>query len=202
MNGKTVKKLLMKNRRRVFWGARAYLTVRLPVELLPGPLPKKPTIEGLKESEFCEGHWENEDLTEYVYIFKSQANREPEDGYFQELTHDGPTYRLWSYWKGERCVRDGSTERYEAVSEEIVGQYKVWHEWSRSLHRFGNGEVLDAFVEASSHAKVFSVWVRNGFVHLYYGVKWKYPNRKLAFSAALSRAVKLAAREGYRARVS
>ena len=61
-NARTIKKVLMKGRAVVFWGSRAYLTVRLPASVAPprpnrAPRPPKDQV-GWEES--FRGHWTRE----------------------------------------------------------------------------------------------------------------------------------------------
>jgi hypothetical protein len=56
MNARTVRKLLMRNRSRVFWGRRAYLSVRLPAPLVP-PAPPPLEFPGFAPSDVMGGMW-------------------------------------------------------------------------------------------------------------------------------------------------
>src|SRR5690606_23727708 len=58
-NGRTIRKRLMRSRCTVFWGARAYCTVRLPLSLFPPvpPGPAAPEGEGWIPSEISDFGW-------------------------------------------------------------------------------------------------------------------------------------------------
>lgn len=61
MNGKTAKKLLMRGRDSVFWGRRAFLTVRLPLSLVPEPVPPRVPVDRVGESTGMGGYWKRSD---------------------------------------------------------------------------------------------------------------------------------------------
>lgn len=200
----------MRSRARVFWGNRAYLTVRLPVTLV-GSLPPPPvSLPGLNHSAL-EGSWENENETEFVHIGRLVSSCDPRESerqawqtphFVEQLGEDS-----WQWWEGHRTRRlsESSAGRYtqerEPLSESIIGQHKAHCEWIDALYEFGKHPVLDAFLSASRWSKSFGLHTEGDRLFAVYGVKWFYPWTKRGFSADLARAVRCAKRHGVPCRV-
>lgn len=215
MNSKTAKKLLMKGRATSIWGKRAYLTVRLPVAVVPTPKPESLTFEGLLRG--SGGSWHTEDYSDVINIGKwsmgadprKQANRNPwEPIYFAHKEYEGDDgYQHWSYWTGARHRQVGTDENGQPIHERTpideaaVARHKAYQEWHDRLHEYGQHPLLDTLLSAGEAAKstYFSVEGENLLVT--FGVKWFHPNRKLRFASGLSRAFRLAKRSGIPIRV-
>lgn len=213
MNGKTAKKLLMRGRTKSFWGRRAYLTVRLPLSLVPTPCPEPVTFAGLSAE--GDGTWMNEDTTEIVHAYKASIGTDPrklarmahEPVYFATKEYDGDDgYEHWTFWTGTHyrtigTLADGrGIHEKTPIDEATVARHKAYVEWHDRLHHTGLNPVLDAFVEAGDSAKATYFEVEGDNLLVTYGVKYFYPNRKRRFAAKLARAFRTAKALGIQVR--
>lgn len=220
MNGKTARKLLMRGRSRNFWGRRAYLTVRVPVSLVPTPMPEPVRFEGFREGPFA-GSWKSLDDSEYITISRVATGRDPHDTtfgymrpwqpvYFANRDHVGAVgadYESWSYWTGTRTktvgtdVNEEPLQERSALDERTVGLHKAHQEWLDRLQLEGLHPVLDALVISGYAAKSVHYEVKGQNILVTFGVKWFYPDTKLRFASGLGRAFRLAKRMGIPIRV-
>ena len=201
MNGKTAKKCLMRGRTTSWWGRRAYLTVRVPVSLVPTPMPAPVRFEGFRAGPFP-GLWESLAGSETITISRVMVGHDPNVGailpwqpvYF---ANRAPTvraaYEVWSYWTGTR-IEDA--REYTALDEATVGRHKAHQEWLDRLQLEGLHPVLDALVFAGSEAKSVHFEVKGHDIFVTFGVKWFYPDTKLRFAANLGKAFRVAKRIG------
>lgn len=228
MNGRTVRKLLMRNRENRGWGSRAYLTIRVPMSLVPTPCPPPSRFPGLSPMGFS-GHWANQDESKYVSIHQCTLGNDPRLDEDPEDPLQRPMYFIsldstreyegkpgeppqivenWSYWTGCRnhqigvhdCGRPSYTS--EDLTEEEVGHEKAFQEWFHILQEPDIHPVLDALRLASEFAKSTN-WARtdDGQLVVTFGVKWFYPDRKLRFASAISRAFRIARQMGLKLKV-
>jgi hypothetical protein len=193
MNGKTIKKRLMRGRRIVFWGRRALLTVRLPLSLISEPEPPK---WGPPEGEGWEEGWlgwfretqvsEGETLTETWDVWESGARR---------ISQTHPT--------GEKPTREGWViEELPPEETEKFLAHKAWKDkYLHGIEGSTGNPVLDEFHRAGFWAKTTYTDVDGGFLYLTYSVKWFYPHHKYRFSADLHRAFRLARKHGVRVKM-
>lgn len=218
MNARAIRKKLMRSRRRVLWGQRAYMRLRLPMSVLSSPPPPQPDIPAGWKEGLWEGHWQSPDEKECIHISRSSCGVNPEEWDTDDMDEDAsPTrkplfieqdeYGTWKFWTGHRSVLVGEDEKgepiheYHAIPLEMVAAYKAYAEWKDKLYYPGNGQVLDAFNEAGNSAKSVHWWVEGGVVTVEFGVKWFYADRKLRFCRDLSKAMKLAHGLGIRTRI-
>jgi hypothetical protein len=208
MNGKTAKKLLMRGRAHGFWGRRAYLTVRLPLSIVSPP-PPAPVFPGLAPSPYLDGLWLSPDESEHVSIEQLFCGADPsafqhkpwEPVYFAERERPDPAHGGWSFWTGHRGRKVGDGVEHEPLPMDIVAMHRARDAWQRALYRYGQNDVLDAFLATGEWAKSMDWAVDGEHLLVMYGVKWFYPERKRRFAALLSRAMKTAKRAGVAARV-
>lgn len=199
MNARSVRKRLMRGRRRAFWGDRAYLRVRLPASLVP-TAPPAVEFPGMTPSVWA-GTWLSADESECVVIGQWHCGVDPRDMarpawepvYFAEQGDGGG----WSYWTGHR---ERGEER-EPLPEATVAQHRAFMAWQDSLTQYGHHESLDAFLDAGYWAKSTRASVDGGALLLEFGVNWRYPKRRRAFCADFARAMKVAKMLGVAARV-
>lgn len=203
MNGKSIKKRLMRNRRNVFWGARVYLTVRIPLASLGLTAPKPVEIDGLSASD-VDGYWTSADDSTSVHISRVFSGGNPLDRprklwetvYCLEPANHGG----FEWWEGFTSRRaDGDVIR-EPLPDDVVRQHRDYVRWFESLDDIDH-PIVDALMGVTLHCKTYYWDVRGDYLLLTYSVKWFYPSRRFAFSAALSRAMKVAKRAGVDVRV-
>ena len=214
MNARAIKKKLMRSRSRVLWGQRAYLTVRLPLSVLPSQPPSLPFIpEGWKRG-YLQGCWEAPDGAESIHINHwtgavptwQEGDAPQERPYFVEYDAEDDTHH---HWTGHRCVRAGQDEKGRPVYDffpldvALIAQQKARVEWERTLWErpVGNGPVIDAMNKVGNCAKSTRWNVEDDCVTVEFGVKWFYPYWKFGFCRALSKALKLARRLGVKAEI-
>jgi len=96
-NARTIRKILMRNRLQVLWGRRAFLKIRLPMDLVPEPMPDISFAEGWGPQGFS-GHWseELEDGTLRVRTIQKVYGGDPrpvdeEDAETEEEDSEDPT---------------------------------------------------------------------------------------------------------------
>jgi len=199
MNGRTVRKLLMKNRHS---GKYASLTVRLPC---PVSVPEKPVFDGLSESPF--GGWWTSDNT-VVHITSCTTGQDPhlktrpawEPVYFPECDSSAGS-EVWTFWTGNRRTTGPDGPIWEPLDQDTVAQYRQYEEWYDGLFREGPDPVWNAFLRAGNAAKAFSILIEGPNLYIHYSVKPSYCSRKLRFSAMLAHAVRLAKQHKIPARV-
>lgn len=120
MNGRTIRKLLMRGRVGTFYGARALFVVRVPLSAIPEPVPP---FKPLGEASY-EGCWSrpNEDGTRTLFhIAEIQGFRDPtkrkrkeKDGFIPDLHHvrcdssevdeEGELHEDWSWFEGTETL--------------------------------------------------------------------------------------------------
>lgn len=192
----------MRRRACVFWGSRAYLTVRFPLSAFGLVPPLEVEIPGMKPTGW-RGHWQTTDGAESVHIGRLMCSADPrtterrdwETVYFLERTRWG-----YEWWEGSVARKVGDTFVREPLSEDIVRVHRTRVLWEESLDKIDH-PVADAFMRATWPCKTHYWNVRGDDLYLTYAVTWLYPDRKLRFAAALSRAMKAAKRDGIDARV-
>lgn len=122
MNGRTIKRRLMENRANVMWGRRAFVTARLPLSVLPEPVPERPGPSDLLDpgAGWEEGfaynwfrkvpHGDGTVLHEVYDVSKSYINFDPrknsdeDDGPFVErhLIREREDRDWFIWWSGHR----------------------------------------------------------------------------------------------------
>lgn len=224
MNARTIRKLLMRVRTGTFFGRRALLTVRFPKSVLPVARPaftppgKSTGMEGYWESE--EG--DSKVLYNISLLHSSKSphrKRKP-----SKLRHglvptihfpkcdvrepfeDGSIDERWTWWEGLKVTTspDG-TRVFENIPDDVVQDYVAFRTWhSQYLNRSWNeGPVpdtglpwLDALHAVAGYAKRFeSISYTNDIAFAYF-LRLREPRGRLRFCAALSRAIKLAKKQG------
>lgn len=228
MKAKAVKKLLMRGRHRSFWGRRAYITARLPIDKLGiPPVPPKPDFG--KSNGW--GGWTREEggLTILTQVSKVSCGGPPdekENVLTGGLQHDqwelreyddngnviGTTTQHDYHWfeltvrvyRGETDpenlveTRAGDREQFEA--------YLKYREW---MDKYGQGDsetesaILNNFLGTRRWAKTTypAVDVRRNELHITYSVKWFNPNTKLRFCRDLAYSVREAKKAGADVRI-
>jgi hypothetical protein len=231
MNGRTVRKILMRGRTSTFFGARALFVVRVPLAAIPEPVPP---FKAPGESAY-EGCWtrDNEDGTRTLYSipelhgFRNPTKRGPDKNGFQALIHhpvcrhseidpeDGTLDEDWVWYEGTKIVTKPSDtgKRPEIISQEnlpleMVEAYITKRRWfDKYVSREAAGGTglpwLDALHEAAGYARRFQplCYSQAGLIDLAYFVKWYNPRTKLWFCAAMSRALKLSKKMGIAVKV-
>lgn len=202
MNGKTVRKMLMRNRASTFFGSRAYLTVRVPLSALGLTAPEPVTFDGM-DLGCVSGMWMTPDESSFVSISSLTSGHDPrefahedwEEPRFLECDRYG-----WSWWEGWRGAKiDGAIVR-EALPDDVVARHRDYINWIAYLDHIDH-PLMHRLMDVSSWCKTHYWEVRGDHLMLTYSVKWFYPNRRLGFAAALSRAIKAAKRMGIAVRV-
>ena len=212
-NARTIRKRLMASRRRVFWGERAFVSVRVPWSVYPEPLP--PFVSPLGFVEVAAGQWERRtgSTTKRVISIgevslgvdpRTQAPERPSEAFwFLEQAAWG-----WRWWEGHEEEIDeaapiSSEEARKTLGElpeEMVAAYRARHlwfsRWARGVHGPVGVPVLDALFVAANDAKTtYHGETPHGEVTTF-SVKWFYPARKLGLCAALHHAFRVARRTG------
>lgn len=198
MKAKAIKKRLMRSRTRNFWGRRAYLTVRLPRDLV-GPTPPLPSFPGLIYA--GDGVWHREGDKDFIgerihidqwHMSKCPNNEDREPWNRALFVRNVDRTSLWSAWTGFRVmpeqVGDETTFVREAVSEDDVRLFSEHKRWQDSLHERGHHLALDAVLNADFNAKAAYVNAKDDGVYVTFSVKWFYADRKLGFASDLAAA--------------
>jgi len=205
VNGKSIRKRLMRGRRNVFWGPRAYMTVRFSMEELGLAEPPRVLLDGLKPG-CMEGFWESDDGVNVAMIGNPSSGCDPttmsleswERPLFVEKSRWGG-YSWWDGWRGRKRA-DGTIER-EPLDANVVEQHRAHCLWFDALDDI-NHPAMRLFVGATLWTKTHYWNVDGDALTITYAVKWFYATRKLGFCAALSRAMKAAKRHGLQAHVT
>ncbi|MBI4021444.1 MAG: hypothetical protein HY369_04310 [Candidatus Aenigmarchaeota archaeon] len=207
MNARTIRKRLMRHRRNVFWGRRAYLTISVPLSLYPESLP--PFVPpGLPD--FLEGHWRNEDDSKKWYIGQISCGTKPEEDRANvvglHLSHWGNS---WEWYEGQELTMDGEkVAARKPLPEEMILAYArrmQWiDKWLHGSHGFAEGELstpIALLLLCSNWARSTHASVDGQRVLISWGVKWFYANRKLRFCRDVARFLAAARRMKLDARV-
>lgn len=213
MNGKSLKKRLMRGKVKSFWGERAYLTVRLPMNLFPKPFPH---FKG-KHLASCWTEVKDGKLYQY-YIsnvssgFDPRKRKEGEcsknfslDIFFLEENDSNQEWKSYSWWEGARLVFDSPDAKGKVIEttnldKELISAYRSQTLWVVDYLQFGKfdecPQVLQEFLNASNWAKTFYHSFSKDYKYLYltYSVKWKVPSYKRRFLNDLAKAMKVAKR--------
>lgn len=219
-NGRTLYKVLMKGRRNSFWGRRAFLTVRLPLSILPVPCPSKDYAKGWGE-EVADGHWrtESEDGGVCIHnISEVSSTSNPKDLFSEEeleqihyiTSRNEYGYESFSWWEGEKSILDGSGQivETEPLPIEAIDAHRAWVFWANSyLHGENDverGPALEAFLQASHRAKThYASFSEDGkYLYFTYSVKPFLRERTKRFCSDLKRAFEVAHAHGIDAKLS
>jgi hypothetical protein len=224
MNARTVRKILMKSRSRYLFGSRAFVTVKVPLNVFPELPPEVPDFG--KPYSF-QGMWEQRDNGVYTFtsIRSLSSTKNP-----MELVRDehsstprcvelDPYSKFWRWFEGTKIVyrcdtsleyplSDPKKELLQRVElpEEHIADHKNRQNWfdnycQGSSEKAWEDPLVGGFLWAGNEAKATYAWIKGDDVFLQYAVKWFYPKRKLRFSAKLARAVSRAKRSGHDVRV-
>lgn len=204
MNARAIKKRLMRGRANVFWGKRAYLSVRMPRSVVDGIIPTEPCPEGFTPDPEWEGTWVTPDGLESIRVCKSGTGVKP-DPEDEELFGPHETvasveetpHGTWDIWSGSRTRKvmlpDGSDYEWEPsdskVSADFILAYKAYSEWKERLYGEDLSPLVTAFNEAGYSAKSTHWKIEPDGLVVRYGVKWFYAYRKFRFCTDLSKAV-------------
>lgn len=210
-NGRTIYKVMIKNRARVFWGARAFVVVRLPRSLLPDPPPQ------LERPEWGErdalGSWVRtrpDGATEIRSISCLMSSRAPEDALFVQVKDDDPEDGWVEWWEGRSDVFQGELKPEnmrpgEPIAAEDVATERNYREWCRQFVDW-QGEadlhpVIEAFAEAGGWAQTHYGRLTDRHLYVLYSVKACYPDRMRKVAAGLKRAFRVARAHGVDAKL-
>lgn len=209
-NGRTIYKVLMKGRATVFWGRRAYITVRLPTSVFPVPRPSVNYCKDWGEQIFS-GTWSTRvspEVMEYRDICRSSSYTPPESAktgiHFLEVNDS-----YYSWWEGTLTrvhgTKGASDWLVETLPESVIAQHRAVDDWDER-YLTGNteaerGPVLDAFLTAANWAKTHYTALTPEFLYITYSVKWFYHNRAHRFCGDLKRAFRVATAYGVDARL-
>lgn len=219
MNARALRKHLMRDRRETLFGDRAFLTVRIPLGVLPEPpppLPQKPEGEGWKENSFGFGwnrtweeegrrYWEHHD---FLKPFSGRDPREENPHLPDDLVErDGDTFQWW-----EGTIRTGvalpgeDLPRRDAwvltkIDPDRVRVWKRYELWREGLHEPSGSPLLDLFQRAGDRARGYYPNLREDALYLTYGVKWRHRGGMLRFCSELSRALRRAREDGVRVKL-
>jgi len=150
MNARTVKKLLMKGRHDIMWGRRAMVTARLPMSVLPEPMPPAVPKE-VGEPDAFAGYYKRMEGEHRIFtnISEVSAGRDPrkrkdadaihylteEHGEYDTTDDDGnPVKEKWSDYTWWEIVE---------LVQERTGPDE--HDWKTIEKRQGPVEYLDIY---------------------------------------------------------
>jgi hypothetical protein len=210
-SNRTIYKVLMKGRKGAFWGPRAFVTVRLPVSVLPAPVPSVDYCKGWGWSTTEVGGWLKDlgdGVTEIRYIHRVHSStdptlRGPPTPAIHHLTAERRGEQVTYYWwEGILAVIrtvDGTEtqERFELPAEAITAHRAVYEYSAKYLSGAMDDTVLQdptlrAFLTVADYAKLHDVALHGQFLYLTYAVKWFLPGATRLFSRELSRAFRVA----------
>ena len=217
MNTRSIYKRLVRNNVRTDWGKRAFLTVRLPLSVLPSDPPayKCPYTKEEGWEEDYLGMWRRsrarEDglrVEEAVWVMRHGSTNSV-DEIREEFPHAivvGGQDNGWAhYYLADKSVTtidtDGNRtfERYP-LKEPWVQDLVDYLEWKFRVFMPKEGvecsrhavleDLLDG--EVAAYFKTYYVRLSDTHIYIQYSVKSTYHSRMRRFSAALSRAMDLA----------
>jgi hypothetical protein len=186
LNAKTFRKLLMRSRS----CGLARVAIRLPVSIVPEPMPPSVTFEGMRLSEYNDGTWESQDGKSYVFITKAWGSHKPETDCQCDRNDDGS----WS-WEGIACTdivgEDGQvTTESTPIDEATIAQHAADREWHERLWHGGVHPALDAIHNGSTCADGWSVNAHGPWLYLSFYVKVSRRWAVLGLSSRMARAVR------------
>lgn len=212
-NARTIRKVLLRNCAHVIWGRRAFITVRLPLSVIP-PIPSLDYAASWGDPSGFEGSWETPgpDETRLITRISSLTSMRAPEGnnnvHFLETEEHGE-HKCYIWWEGARYRMSQNykliPDSEELLPESVVGAHRDYVRWcSKYLHGTdgptGN-PVMDAFLAASNHAKTHYANINGSFLYLTYSVKPMYPDRPRRFACDLKRAFRIATKHGVDARL-
>jgi len=183
---------------------RAQFRVRVPVAILQKQIPQPPQFLGLQNT--AEGLWESPDLTEFVDISETSWSVNPETlkyqpwqkPWFVEPDRFGSGYVCWTGFHTKPDPDNPGREIRTPLSEEVIGQYREFHNWLRDLGRDAQHPVVGLLNEAGLSAAESEIMVDKNFQHLIFrfGVKFQgyYSTQRRRFCGQMKQALKTAKR--------
>lgn len=216
MNGRAVKKHLMKNRINSIFGRRAYLALRLPLDVFPDVPDFDPIRLGLGEKhDFLGGAFVRRDdnglyhLSEIQEVHSGGDPRKrhgPEDPTPFFVEEDSCGYQWWEatvevYDKDPNdfsVIKENILDTYE-LPEDIVKAYKNINDWKDrylGLAIKQQEEVLrrcpyfERLFCAVGEAKSSSLHIENGYAYYIFGVKYFHFEERDGFCANIGQATK------------
>ena len=132
-NARTIKKVLMKGRNVVFWGSRAFLTVRFPASVAP-PRPNPPPVpQGTGWRELFGGHWIRELPVGDIPL----EEREREGFVRDDESPAEDTDILWESWNIAKlyCGDDPRKDYEEGVDHHIEDRHVIFDRPPREITR-------------------------------------------------------------------
>lgn len=187
MNAKTFRKLLMRDRA----CGVARIAVRVPVAIVPEPLPPPVVFEGMRLDKYNSGTWDSHDGKSYVFITKVWGGQRPEHDCPCERNADGS----WSWWEGVACTdivgEDGRvTTKSTPINEATIAQHAANREWHERLWHGGVHPALDAIHNGSTCADGWGTSVQGKWLYLSFYVKVYRRWAVLWLSSRMARAVR------------
>src|ERR1700760_607984 len=170
MNGRTVRKILMRGHVRTFFGARALFVVRVPLAAIPEP---KPVFVAPGEASY-EGCWsrDNGDGTRTLtHIPEVHGFRDPteryraKDGFIPDIHHvvclssetaeDGEKHERWIWYEGTELLLGTETDSSKLapvlarknLPAEVVNAYVKKRRWVNK-YCFGPHSIIGEYVES------------------------------------------------------
>ena len=188
-NGRTIRKLLMRNRHVVIWGQRAYLTIKIPHAFFDEPPLLFEPPPG--EEDVLKHVWKRQEngLTVHVSISKIGGGTDPRTVEKERIPHfpQQTEYYGWEWWEGVEYAldKDGNVLWRRDCPVEWVENVKREEDWIQ--HHIYLSDSLSDVVNA---AKSTDCSFTKTHVVLTFGMKWFYPDEKLRFCSALRRLCK------------
>ncbi|MGK3981226.1 alpha-ketoglutarate-dependent dioxygenase AlkB [Sorangium sp. So ce118] len=193
MKARAIRKRLMRGRVVSFWGQRAYFTVRVPMSAYPEPMPPKPSVPGFLDDG---GLLVSDDGAKWIRVGEVCSSHEPDrdDGSAHLVEPYEYGFRWWEAVETEKHA-DGQVSRRDR-GEDLARAFSDRKRWiDRWVHGYGHptGQALaDALIDATWPAKTVYAEEVPGALRLTYSVKWRYPDRRREFCAAIAKAFRVA----------
>lgn len=229
MNARSMRRRLMKSRARVFWGARSFLSFRIPLSLFPERPPVHPTLpDGWKcyDSRTRDAYLYRHDdgtISKLNFFIPSSGQApNPTDPaqtkttvpYFDNITvysniwvsRGTPVEHMPAF------ITPGSSYKNHYASESgykwirDVMTFQVLREAWEGKYCYGYGykqlsKLGIAIRECRSCSSASYIILEEEYVDLVFTVKWYHPKTKLRFCAAAARLYKTVHSMGAQARV-
>jgi hypothetical protein len=203
MNARSIKRILMHNRVEVFWGDRAYLTIRFGTKTFPEQYPRfsAKQLESIGQPSFLEENWEKSDPKQNVDIWTTiskiygfHAPEENETRTIYNVKSDNVSDYSW-YEGYQRIFKFGSLNNdsvslkdnfieQRALDKKFIEKHIAQKKWERK-YIWGVTKdphyITDLILYVLDYCKTAYFYDDETSYLLVFAVKWFYPDEKLRF---------------------
>lgn len=203
MNARAIKKILMKSRFRVLWGDRAFITIRMPMEVIESPF-KSAALEYLKFKKqiLADGYEEvfdgffskSESIGESAILFSGfsgvdRGEQIEQNGiiYYREEKFDNGYAKYYcghkSFYENNQTKTPKTLENFDKKISDLYVNY------TNFISRLYESEI-GAACQYNNKTSYFQYSKDLKYIYVTYSIKWFYHDRKFSACSALSQFVK------------